>query len=401
MNKKKICIAITVLLLVLSGCFMNNKKEKTPQPAIDKMTIYIASDIHYISPELTDNGSFFTDLIESADGKAMQYIEEITDAFVDRMIVSKPDAVILSGDISFNGARESHEKLTEKLRKISDAGIQILVIPGNHDLYSKTAASFSGDGYTLVESIDADGFLEAYHSFGYDRALDRDENSLSYTYELGPEYLLLMVDVNTEKSPGKLTEETFDWVKAQLSAAKKSGKKVIAVSHQNVLAHNSIFIDGFVMGGYERLCSLYEEYGVLLNLSGHMHIQDIKTSDKGFTEVATSALSVSPFQFGILDIEGNALDYRTETLSFPHYEEAKQFMWDVSYRKAQEGLPEGTSELYEYIADLNTAYFSGHKDEIRWNDDIYKKVCKNNAFYGLYLKSIKDDGLVDENKFTF
>ena len=45
MNKKKKCISITVLLLVLSGCFMNNKKEKTPQTAIDKMTIYIASDI--------------------------------------------------------------------------------------------------------------------------------------------------------------------------------------------------------------------------------------------------------------------------------------------------------------------------------------------------------------------
>ena len=40
------------------------------------MTIYIASDIHYISPELTDNGSSFTDLMESADGKAMQYIED-------------------------------------------------------------------------------------------------------------------------------------------------------------------------------------------------------------------------------------------------------------------------------------------------------------------------------------
>lgn len=152
------------------------------------------------------------------------------------------------------------------------------------------------------------------------------------------------------------------------------------------------------MGGYERLCSLYEKYGVLGNFSGHMHIQDAKTSNKGLTEVATSALSVSPLQYGVLDINGNTLDYHTETLSFSHYDEAKQFMWDVSYRKAEEGLPQGYAELYEYFADVNTAYFSGHKDEIRWDDALYEELNKNNAFFGLYLKSIKDDGLLDETK---
>ena len=108
MDKKLIFISITVLLLTLSVCFLYYKKEKYVSTDREKMTIYIASDVHYISPELTDNGPYFTSLIKSADGKAMQYIEEITDAFIDQMIISNPDAVILSGDLTFNGAKESH-----------------------------------------------------------------------------------------------------------------------------------------------------------------------------------------------------------------------------------------------------------------------------------------------------
>lgn len=101
----------------------------------------------------------------------------------------------------------------------------MLVIPGNHDIDSKSAARFSGDGYDLVESIDAAGFLEIYNSFGYNMALNRDKNSLSYTYDLSPNYRLLMVDVNTEKSPGILTDETFEWIIEQLEEAKSSDKK--------------------------------------------------------------------------------------------------------------------------------------------------------------------------------
>lgn len=46
----------------------------------------IATDLHYLSPKLTDHGSFFTSLIENADGKTMAYSEEVTEAFVDTVI---------------------------------------------------------------------------------------------------------------------------------------------------------------------------------------------------------------------------------------------------------------------------------------------------------------------------
>ncbi len=50
MNKKKIGIFIAVLMLLMSGCFIS-QKEKTVQTAIDKITIYIASDMTGPWPE--------------------------------------------------------------------------------------------------------------------------------------------------------------------------------------------------------------------------------------------------------------------------------------------------------------------------------------------------------------
>ncbi len=69
--------------------------------------------------------------MEHGDGKVTNYIWEITDAFVEEVLNERPDAVILSGDLSYNGEKASHIELAEKLSKIEDAGIPVLVIPGN------------------------------------------------------------------------------------------------------------------------------------------------------------------------------------------------------------------------------------------------------------------------------
>jgi 3',5'-cyclic AMP phosphodiesterase CpdA len=76
------------------------------------------------------------------------------------MLREKPDVLILPGDLTFNGARESHAALIEKLQRISDAGVRVLVLPGNHDLNNPMAARFHGDSFDRVESVTAEEFAE-------------------------------------------------------------------------------------------------------------------------------------------------------------------------------------------------------------------------------------------------
>ena len=64
---KKWCI---VLLLLLFACYAQAEN-----------TIMVATDLHYLAPELTDHGAYFMKMIESADGKVMAYSEELLEAF--------------------------------------------------------------------------------------------------------------------------------------------------------------------------------------------------------------------------------------------------------------------------------------------------------------------------------
>ena len=400
-KKSLIFISAAVLALTAVICFLavHNPKKSTARQPLPELVIYTASDLHYIAPELTDNGTYFMNMVRHADGKAMQYSEEITDGFVEQVLQKKPDLVILSGDLTFNGAKASHEALAKKLRKMEDAGIPVLVLPGNHDLYDPMAASFQGDGYTLVPGTSAGEFENLYGSFRYDKVLSRDPDSLSYSYEVSPGLRILLVDVNTKEAPGILTDQTCRWAEKQLKDARTAGASVIAVSHQNVLAHNSLFTEGFVMKNYEKLSALYETYGVLCNLSGHMHIQHIAQSKNGLTEIATSALPVAPCQYGVLEVTPeDGVRYHTEPLRFAHAEEAAQLMWDCSLRTVKENVKDPSEALCDFFAELNTAYFAGRTDRVVWNEALYQQLRAEPSFLGVYVQSIYEDGLKNQNE---
>lgn len=104
--------------------------------------IMIASDTHVLAKELMDGGTAFMKKMESDDGKTTAYSGEIVDALLSEALIERPDALILSGDLTFEGERLSHEELAGKLKTLQDAGVQVLVIPGNHDINNTRAAAY-------------------------------------------------------------------------------------------------------------------------------------------------------------------------------------------------------------------------------------------------------------------
>lgn len=370
----------------------------------EPLTLVLATDLHYIAPSLTDNGAYFTRMVQNADGKVMTHIETILDAFAHEMIRMQPDALILSGDLTFNGAKASHEALAEKLERIADAGVPVCVLPGNHDLYARNAARFHSDSYTLVDSITASGFETIYRRFGFNAAIARDEHSLSYTARIAPDLRLLLIDVNTKDAPGGVTANTLAFVRDQLAQARADGERVIAVTHQNLLQHNPLFASGFVIENREALLSLLQSADVRLSLSGHMHTQHVK-HEGGLTEIATSALSVSPNQFGVLTVTAEGVSYKTQALpvaayaaaqgindpqllDFPAFSET--FFKQTTLRQAA-SLFEGAAEsslLGQYLADVNACYFSGRMDLAPQNPALFDRWKQEGAFFSTYLESI-------------
>ena len=419
---KKVWMGVTVFLLaelLLFAAWERKGKEEGEMPVLyqdlPQIHLMVASDLHYLSPSLTDHGGYFTEMVRHSDGKVMEYSEELAEAFVDTVIKNKPDVLILTGDLTFNGARKSHEDLAVKLAEIESAGIPVLVISGNHDLDNRYAASFSGDGYELVPGVSPAGFEELYAAFGYEDAVSRDQASSSYVWEPAAGLRLLMLDVNGVEEPGSVPEETLRWLEQQLDEARESGSRVLSFSHQNLLEH-SMFEEGYVIGNSDEVLRLYREYGVAVNFTGHLHIQHIGEED-GFCEIATSALSVSPNQYADIMLESSGLEYSTssvdvsawaaqhrpdsaELLDFERY--AGDFFWDTSYGQAAAELRDMEDEglkdaMAGYFAGLNQIYFSGHMEKAVSEEGLLEEWRHSGTLTGRYLESILENAHEDQN----
>ena len=102
-------------------------------PVNSPIELIVATDLHYLSPSIVERGEVFEKVYLGGDGKQMNYMSEIPDAFIEDVIKQKPDGLILSGDLTFNGEKKSHEELAEKFKKVEKSGVPVMVIPGNHD----------------------------------------------------------------------------------------------------------------------------------------------------------------------------------------------------------------------------------------------------------------------------
>ena len=370
----------------------------------------IASDLHYIAPELTDGGPSYQQILKNGDSKFMPYVEEITDAFLDEVLADPPDVVLLTGDLTFNGAEISHRRLAGKLQRLEDAGIPVLVLPGNHDVYNENAALYRGGSFERVPFADSESFAEIYRDFGPGEALSADSDSLSYVWQLNEQVWIMMLDENTAHDFCGLSDRSFQWIEAQLQKAREEGRFVLVAGHQNVFQH-SIFRGGYVIQEAQRLQELLRRYGVPLCLSGHLHTQHVLSED-GLTEIATSALCSYPCQYAVLTAEDGRLRYGTRRLDlaawaerngrpdavFQDFAGAAGTYMDAHFTPA--GMaplvddPVLWAEMLAYLQALNRAYFSGDLREIAALDPDGRLAglwAEENGMTAWYLRSVLDE----------
>ncbi len=350
-------------------------------------TLILATDIHYLSRTLTDGGPRFQHMVEHGDGKVVTYIEQITDAFLDEVIRLKPEVLVLSGDLTLEGEKKSHEELARKLYRVESAGIPVLIIPGNHDINNHAAAQYVGEDRMPAEFASPEEFREIYKDFGYDEAVSEDDISLSYTYDLDPSTRLLMLDTCQYKRQalvgGAILSDTYDWIEKQLEDAWDNGMNVIVVAHHNLLDESEIYVDNCTIEHGEQLASMLDDWSVPAFLSGHLHVQHTKQSeDRGVWEMVTSSLATPACQYGVLDFWDNgAFSYYTRSvdvqgwarknkrkekdlLEFDTFKEP--FLRRVFYNQSFDrlmGISELTDEqrnrMSELYSELNYHYYQG------------------------------------------
>lgn len=405
--------------------------------------VVIATDLHYLAEELAGNrGPSFMEMVQESDGRVLQYGWEVLDAFLEDMLEEKPALVVLSGDLTLNGERESHEELAEKLSVLSENGIETAVIPGNHDINNPEAAAYLSDGKERTETISAEEFAEIYADYGYVAADSRDPASLSYLYKLDDYYWLLMLD-SCQYTPvnqigGMIQMETYRWMEEQLEKAWEEGAQVITVSHHNLLDQSGVsreFYDNCTIEHNEELLELLSSYEVRLHFSGHLHVQHyMEDEESGIYEVVNGSLVMAPCQYGILQIWNNGtLQYDAKEVDVSgwavrnRYKNNKeltefktfceQFLGKVSFQAAVKDLQEqfysrrlflsneDMTEMANFYAALCVYYFGGRMYELReWvrEQDAYQmwKQIEYASELSTFLENILEDDAKDFSHLT-
>ena len=409
MNRRLLTVSAAFLVLL---CLMTGRAELSyaDKEETSSVQIAFATDLHYLSPKLTDKGPLFQYVAERNDGKLMLYTEEILDAFIAQMLEERPDAVILGGDLSYNGEYESHIALAEKLRSLHEAGIHVLVISGNHDVDNAYAFSFHGDSYEKTRTTTPQEFAEIYYDFGRAQAVSLDTVSGSYVFQLGDNLRILMLDTNSV-SKNSLPAESLAWLEEQLRDAREHAIHMIAVSHQNMKIHNPLFVRGYRISNASSIEKLYRQYRVVCQLSGHMHIQHAVSGT--VPEILTSPLCLTPARYGWLSWDGESLCYdarETDVERFAsengitdenllHFSEyARNCLYSIHFNqiaRSYEGSgleKEATEEFAALFAETNYAYFTGEPiDRTALAEGIRHWKEMNPNFHSSYLESILED----------
>jgi len=229
--------------------------------------------------------------------------------------------VLVTGDLTKDGERASHQVVAAQLQRLVDAGIQVLVVPGNHDINNPDAKYYDGDTTTPAETITRNEFATIYHNMGYDERSRRDPDTLSYCHDVGNRLTILAIDacmdrLNTFvsrgdaadhcKTSGRLEASSQQWLIEQAQQATSAGKRVIAMMHHHLVPHfhmEDTLASPYMVDDAGQLCRRLVEAGVHVIFTGHLHISDIGQTNMlagKMVEVATAAAVGYPCQWRVV-----------------------------------------------------------------------------------------------------
>lgn len=311
-----------ILLYILSLLFTTSVLADEP------IKIGVITDTHYLSEKLMDDGYALQDYVQMS-GKNIKDAPAVLDKVLDDYLHSDIQVLLVSGDMTKDGEKQSHLDFVNKLKPLQNKGVKIFVIPGNHDINMPGAVEFKGNKALPVPNVTPEDFTDIYASCGYNSALLRDTASLSYVASLDTHTWLVAIDAARYKeyktrsiSGGKISADTEKWIVEVLDEARLQNVNVIGMMHWGLTEHivyQSVFFKDYLVDDWKRFANLFADKGMKAVFTGHFHSNDISafTSDKGNTiyDIETGTLSGYPFSYRFVELSEKGMDIKTKNVT--------------------------------------------------------------------------------------
>lgn len=294
------------------------------------LKMFVITDTHYFASKLGCWGEEYKKFMmyeqkcfaetEAVNKATFKWLEGAKDA----------DIVLIAGDLSFNGEKESHLEFIELLKSLKESGKAVYVITAGHD-FNDTPFAFNETGRIQPEGTKREDLFDLYYEYGFKQAIAVDKENLSYVAQLGDGVRLLALNNDGNEECGHTyTPEQIDWILQQTKKAREDNQIMIAMNHYPLLPGSPVFElmgEGDIfMKNSDKITTMFADEGVHLCFTGHMHNQSIKkkVTETGnvFWDVCTGSLIGCPASIRLVEIKDEHTAH-IKTLPVP------EFQWDM------------------------------------------------------------------------
>lgn len=335
MNRlRPVCLVLALSILAVTGAACSNgpefryERDPSVRALIEGRTItypgtafVVLSDPHIFATSLGMEGPALEAYL-ATDRKLLRESTEIMESAIEMVKSETAEFVLISGDLTKDGERVSHELCASYLGQLEAAGKKVYVVPGNHDVLNGESFKYTDNRTERVPNVTPQEFAAIYAEYGYGEALYRDADSLSYVAEPKADLWLLALDSSRYRknqesaepvTDGAFSRETLDWIEGMLIKAAEQKKAVIAMLHHGIVEHykgQEKYGGEYLLDSYPVFSRLLAAYGVQLVFTGHFHAQDItlqrwKDIKRPIFDIETGSLVTYPSPYRIVTIRAS------------------------------------------------------------------------------------------------
>ena len=208
---------------------------------MDPFKFYLVTDTHYFEPSLGCEGKALDDYMKN-EMYCLAESSKIVHATFDEIIKdTEIDTVIIPGDLSKDGEKQSHIGFIKELNRLKDAGKKVYVITAGHD-YNDNPRGYVGEDYVPVEPTTFEELYGLYYEFGLSEALAVDKETHSYVAQVAKDVRMIAFNCDSNReTKGSIDDRLLEWAKVQIDKAKADGCFVFCIIHYTIIPSVPVF----------------------------------------------------------------------------------------------------------------------------------------------------------------
>lgn len=327
---------------------------------MNDLKFYLITDTHFFKNSLGARGDAYDDFMRF-EQKCFAETQSINISVFDWLKnADEADSVLIAGDLTFNGEKESHLEFIKLLNELKASGKNVYVVTADHDFKKDGDSCFAFDenGRSSPQSTKREELYDLYYEFGFKDALAVDKKHLSYVSQIGEGVRLLALNNDgADDGQRRFDEEQIKWIKEQAKKTREDGQIMFAMNHYPLLPGQPIFsiVPSAVQKESDAVTTMLADEGVHLIFTGHMHNQSIneKITDRGnkIYDVCTGSIIADPaiIRHVTITSENKAIIKSIET---------PDFEWDTKGKSCK-----------QYLSDLFDSMILNMLDDMQYNPE--------------------------------